>query len=382
MFLVVGAPALAASADQRGHGRVDDHVGWDVQVGDPFVGIHHIHRRACIHRVFDGLGDLGVVLDPLHHVADACVRVHTRRFQLVTVFVKDGLQVFPHRVAKDDWVRHFHHRRFHVQREQRAVFLGLFDLLGQEFVQRLGRHEGGVDHSARGERNAILQHGLGPVGGNMHDLGRTGLRLGQRQGFLVREEITARHGRYFGFAVLGPCAHRMGVRHRVFLDRIGRATVRVAFAQNGVHRRALDRVIGRAGFLFRVGAWRFGIVGQRIALTLQFLDRGDQLRHRGRDIRQVDHIGVGRFHQIAQDRQIVGLFLRLGQRVGEGRQNTPRQRDITGAHRNPCRIGKAADDRQQRIACQFGGLIDLRVNDVGCLCLSHGIQPFLKFGMR
>ena len=323
MFLVIGAPAFAAGADQRGHGRVDDYVGWDVQVGDPFVGVHHIHRRACIHRVFDGLGDLGVILDADHHVADASVRVHTRRLQRIIVFVEHGLQVFTHGVAKDDRVRHFHHRCLHVQRKQCAFFLGLFDLLGQKLVQRFGRHIRGVDDSAGRKAHAVLQHGLGAVSADVHDFRGTGLRVGQRQGFLVRKEITARHRGHFGFAVLGPCAHRMGVRHGVFLDCIGCPTVRVALAQNRVHSRALDRVIGRTGFLFRIRAGGFGIVGQSVTLTLQFLDRGNQLRRRRRNVRQLDDVGIRRFHQIAKDRQIIGLLLRLGQRVWEGRENTP-----------------------------------------------------------
>ena len=45
--LAVGAPHLAAVADHRRHGRIDDHVGWHVQVGDAFVGIHHRQWRGC-----------------------------------------------------------------------------------------------------------------------------------------------------------------------------------------------------------------------------------------------------------------------------------------------------------------------------------------------
>ena len=208
-------------------------------------------------------------------------------------------------MAENDRVRNLHHRCFHVQREQRAVFLGFFDLLGQKFIQRLRRHERCVDHGARRESHAVFQHGLGPVSRNMNDSSGTGLGVGQCQGFLVGKEITAGHGGYFGFAVLGPCAHRMRVGHSVFLNRCRSAAVRVALAQHGVYSRSLDRVIGGAGLLFSVGAGGFGIVGQRVALGLQFLDGGNQLRNRSGDIGQLDHVGIRCFHQASHRGQII-----------------------------------------------------------------------------
>ena len=91
VFLIVRAPALAACSDQRGHGRVDDHVRGYVKVGDALVRVDHIHRWTRRHCIFDRLLDLGVVLDPGHHVANTGVRVHACGIQFVAVFVEHGL---------------------------------------------------------------------------------------------------------------------------------------------------------------------------------------------------------------------------------------------------------------------------------------------------
>ena len=128
-----------------------------------------------------------------------------------------------------------------------------------------------------------------------------------------------------GFAVGRPRAHRMGVGHRIVLHRHSGAAVRVAFAQNRVHCRALDGIIAAAVFLFGVSRRVFGVVGQVIALRLQFLNGSNQLRGRGRDVGQFDDIGMRGGHQRAQFGQIVRLAQVFRQAVGKSGDDPSRE---------------------------------------------------------
>ena len=73
--------------------------------------------------------------------ADGCERV--------AVLGEHVGEVGPDRVAEDDRVRHPHHRRLQVDREEDALLLGVVDLLGQEVIERRAAHHRGVEHLAR-----------------------------------------------------------------------------------------------------------------------------------------------------------------------------------------------------------------------------------------
>ena len=157
----------------------------------------------------------------------------------------------------------------------------------------------------------------------------------------------------------------MRVGAGVGLDRRRRAPVRVTFAQNRVHRRALHRVIALARLDFGVGFGVFRIIGDVIALLLQFLDRRNELRHGGRNVGQFDHIGARALYDIAKQRKIIRHFLGLCQALGERRQNPSGQRDIPGPDGNLRLTQKLAQDRQQRGRGQLRGFVCLGVNDIG-----------------
>jgi len=83
-------------------------------------------------------------------------------------------------------------------------------------------------------------------------------------------------------------------------------TVRIAFAQYGVYRRAQDH--GKAGLqrtlLFRRRLLE--IVGYVVALSAQFRNRFPELRNRGADVGQLDDVGLRRLRKLAQFREGVG----------------------------------------------------------------------------
>ena len=372
----VGAPALAAGAQQRRDRRVDDHVGRHVQVRDALVRVHHVQRRALRHDRVD-LGADRIALGHLRHAgqhgAQAAIGVRTRRGQRRAVTFEHRRQPGAHDMAEDDRVRDLHHRGLQVDREQRAFGLRRLDL-GLQKAGQLGHgQEAGIDHGARGQVGAVLQHGHLAVSAGQLDTHAPGLFGRQRHRRLVAAEIARGHRRHAGLAVGGPLAHRMGMRLGIVLDRPRGAAVRIALAQDGVHGRSLQRVVPGAdlglGVVLRIDR----IVGQVIALRLQLLDRAHQLRHRGRDVGQLDDVGGGRLDPCAQARQIVRLRLFRGQPFGKRRDDAPRQRDVARRDGDSGRIRKAADDRQQRCRRQLGRLVHLGIDDLGCVVFGHGL---------
>jgi hypothetical protein len=67
-------------------------------------------------------------------------------------------------------------------------------------------------------------------------------------------------------------------------DGGGGAAIRIALAQHRIDRRSLDPVIAGADILLRIRRRVLRVVGHRVALALQFADRGHELRHGSGDI--------------------------------------------------------------------------------------------------
>ena len=160
-----------------------------------------------------------------------------------------------------------------------------------------------------------------------------------------------------------PLGHAVRVLFRVLLDRLGCAPVRVAFAQHRVHRAA--QAFGVAVFdgLFLIGLRISGIVRDRVALVLQFLDGGPELGHRGADVRQLDDVGVRQLRQPAKLGQVVRHTLRFGQVIGKLGQDACRHGDVAGLDIDARRLGKGPDDRQKGVRRQQRRLVGQRVDD-------------------
>ncbi len=371
--LAIGAPADAACADHSRHGGVDDHIGRHMQVGDALIGIHHIHRGFGRHRGFQGGFQFGVACNAVFQIADAGIRVPAQCGDGRAVRRKEIIQIGRDEMAENDRVRDLHHCRLEVDGKQHAgLHVGQFGL--GEITQCGGGHESGINDGALGVVQPVFQHGFGAIRSGQHDFRATGLCGGDGGGLFIGKEIIARHRRHMGFAVGSPFAHRMRVGLGVFLDRFGRATVRVALAQDGVHGRPFQAVIAFAHVFFGVGLRGFGVIGDGIALTLQFLDRVGQLRHRCRHVGQFDHIGGGGFYQLAQFGQIIGNLLIGFQVIGKGGQDARCDRNVAGGHVDIGGAGECADDRQQGCAGQFGGFVNDGIDDVGGFGLGHGLR--------
>ena len=248
-----------------------------------------------------------------------------------------------HAVAEHDGVADFHHRRLDVQREHHAGLVCVLDLLLVELAQRLLAHEHAVDDVAVFQRRLGLEHDrLAALGLQLHPhlaVAVQGHRL------LAVVEVATLHGRHVGTRSLRPLAHAVRVLTRVLLDRVGGATVRIAFAQNRVHGAAENLAVAFLERLLLIVLRLRRIVGKRVALLLQLLDRGGQLRHGRADVRQLDDVGIGRLRQLAELAQVVRHALLFGQVIAELGEDARRHGNVAGFDVDPGRLGEGSDDR-------------------------------------
>jgi hypothetical protein len=114
--------------------------------------------------------------------------------------------------------------------------------------------------------------------------------------------------------------------------------------------------MSRSSSVFRVGR-------ERVALRLQFGDRGLQLRDRRRDVRQLDDVGLGRLGLVTELGEGVGDALALLQELGEEGDDPSGQRDVTGFHSDTGLRRVRLDHRQERIGRQGRGLVSVRIDD-------------------
>src|SRR5450830_149940 len=347
--LAVGAPHFAGVTDHGWHRGVDDNVARHVQVGDAFVGVDHGQRRTgSVDRLDVGF-DLRLLiarqgLDAGVQVADAVVQVEADLLQHVSVLGQGVFIELGNDLAEHDRVGDLHHGGFQVNRQQYALFLGVFDFSGDEAAQGVLAQHGAIDDFASLYRSLFLQYGRGAVFSDQFDFDSVGCL--DLYGFFAAVEVAVAHVSNVGLRVGGPGAHLVRVLACIVLDRQRCAAVRVAFAQYRVHGAALDLVVTCAGFFFRVGGYGFRVVRQSVALGLQFLDRRLQLRGRGTDVRQLDDVGFRRNGQGAQ----FGEVVRYGfgaQLLGEACEDARGEGDVAGFHGNISGSGEGLYDRQQ-----------------------------------
>ena len=133
--------------------------------------------------------------------------------------------------------------------------------------ERLDVHAGGVDDLAGQHRHRVLEHGDRAVLGDVLDAERV---VGvEDHRLLAVAEVAVGHGRDVGARVGGPGAHGVRVVAGVLLDRLRRAAVGVALAEDRVDRAALDLVVAGAGVAVVVGLRLVGVGRQFVALGLR-----------------------------------------------------------------------------------------------------------------
>ena len=249
-----------------------------------------------------------------------------------------------HDLTKHDRVGNLHHGGFQVNREQHALFLGVFDFGRYELAQGIFAHDGAIDDLAGLYGGFFLQDGGGAVLSDQFDFNAV---RGFDQGrFFAAVEVAFAHVSHVGLGVCGPGAHFVRVLACVVFDRQRCAAVGVAFAQYRVYGAAHDFAVTRLDVFLGVSRRGVRVVRDVEALCLQFLDGSLQLRNRGADVRQLDDVGFRGNSQGAQFGEVVcyGLVTQL---LGEAGEDAACQRDVARLNVNISAGGESLDDRQQ-----------------------------------
>ncbi len=153
------------------------------------------------------------------------------------------------------------------------------------------------------------------------------------------------------------------VRASVVLDRQRSPAVAVAFAQDRVDGGTLDAVVrserGRPSR--RASGARRGKSGDVVPLRLQFGDRGLQLRDRGRDVGQLDDVGLGRVARPRARQRIAHLLLGR-EPLRKGREDASREGDVTRGDLHAGARRDGTHDRKEGRRRQGRSLVGVRVD--------------------
>mmetsp|Transcript_2139 Transcript_2139/g.5829 ORF Transcript_2139/g.5829 Transcript_2139/m.5829 type:complete len:333 (+) Transcript_2139:1952-2950(+) len=254
-------------------------------------------------------------------VSQAVLDIHARPLEEVGVLLEHRGEERLYDRAEDDWIAHLHHGGLHVEREEGSVLLGVLDLSLDEFPELGHVHGRGVDHFAVLKSDSLLQDRPGAVLSNEDDvhLGR----LGDSHRPLGGVKVSLGHAGNVALGVLGPLSHGVWVLLGVGLDRIGGPPVAVPLPEDGVDGRPLDLVVKGLDLLLLRVRGLLRVVGQVVALLLELGDGGLELRHGGRDVWQLDDVGLRLEAQVPELREGVVRLSELSQDAA-GQGNVPR----------------------------------------------------------
>ena len=155
----------------------------------------------------------------------------------------------------------------------------------------------------------------------------------------------------------------MRVLASVILYRLRRAAVGIAFAEDRIHRAALDLVVAGLDVLLVIIRGNFGIVWQREPTLLQFGNGGLQLRDRCADIWKLDDIRLGLERERTQFGEGILRLLLRRQAVCKYSQDAASKRNVPHLHRDPRMLREGLDDWQQRIGSKKRGFVGFCVDD-------------------
>ena len=160
-----------------------------------------------------------------------------------------------------------------------------------------------------------------------------------------------------------PHAHLVRIVASVLLHRGGRAAVGIAFAQHRVDDAAEHLAVAGLDLLLGFRRRIVWIIRNVVALALQLLDRGLQLRDRGGDVGQLDDVGLGPQCELAEFGEFVVDPLRGRQLLREICDDATGERDVLQLHGHARCAHESLDDRQLGIGRERRGFIDLCPHD-------------------
>ena len=107
----------------------------------------------------------------------------------------------------------------------------------------------------------------------------------------------------------------------------------------------------------------FRVLRNRVAVGAQFRDGFLQLRHRGRDVRELDDVRLRLERERAEFREVVGDALLRLQEFREDGEDARGDGDVARPDVDARVFGEGLHDRQERVGGEGGRLVGLGVND-------------------
>ena len=182
---------------------------------------------------------------------------------------------------------------------------------------------------------------------------------------LVTAEVVLSHSSNVGLGVGAPSSHAMGVGLGEFFNGLWRAAVGVAFAENRVNGGSFHAVVASFEiFLFVVSGFS-RVVREVIALFLELLNAGLELRDGGGDIRKLDDIGFRGFCEVTETGEFVRDLLLGGEAIGELGKNSASEGDVGEFDFDAGRLDEALDDGEEGVSGEGWGFVGLGVDDLG-----------------
>mmetsp|Transcript_8301 Transcript_8301/g.20473 ORF Transcript_8301/g.20473 Transcript_8301/m.20473 type:complete len:268 (+) Transcript_8301:753-1556(+) len=266
-----------------------------MQVGHPFVGVHHGQLRVLGVAFLDlGLQLRSNLLVHAFHapleVPKPVTRVHPELAEELLVLLEQIFEINSHTVPKNGGITHFHQGRLEVQRKKHILLLGVLDLLLEKRFQLRHTHECGVKNLSCFHSHPFLQHSDTPI--LRHMLEFQVVRSTNNYRLLVLQKVPLLHCSDVGLAIGTPGAHLVGELLGILLHGCGGPPVCVALPQNSVHSTAEDLAVASFDVLLLRRGRLIRIVRDLEPLGLQLTDAFQQLGHGRAIVRQLHDVSL------------------------------------------------------------------------------------------
>ena len=367
-FLV---PHAAGIANHGRHRSVDNHVARHMQIRNALGRIDHGEVRTCGECGVDGsldFGFLGITFEALEQVTETVVGIDSEFLEEVSVLREHVLEEHADKCTEQHRVRDLHHRGLEVHGEEEALGLGFGHCIGDELFKRSHAHDGCIDDFALEERLCSTEFRYGTSFIDKFNL--EGVGFGHRDGLFVAVEVIGLHARDISLHGFVPHAVAMRIVAGIVLDSVRSAAVGVALAKHRVHSGALHLVVTSADSLFFVVERSIRVVRESVAVLLEFGDSGLELRHRSRNVRELDNVCIRFKRELAEESEVIRHRLAskrctCRERVCESSENAARQGDVLRLHVDIGSLCESRYNREQGLSCQERRLISKGVIDFG-----------------
>jgi len=230
--LSIRSPHFSWITDHCRHGSVDDHVTWNMQVGNTFIGINHCQRRSFFVASLDICFNFSFLVcgqgfNSFVKIAKAHVRIHTDFFERVGMFVKNLLEENINNVTKKDRIGNFHHCRFKMGWQQNTPIFSFLNRFSNICTQGFFAHNTSINNFSSFQCKFFFKNSCWSVCTNQFDINVTCFFNSSCNFSSVI--VAFGHWSNVGFGVRRPGTHGVGIFLGKLFNRNSCSTIGVSF---------------------------------------------------------------------------------------------------------------------------------------------------------